>query len=110
MAPKRKAPTASGISALLGKAGFDKSVSSKSRIKGLRNWSWGYIVQRLDDVTVVVKHQTWSMRGEEDKKRAELAKYREVIEAAGWRVVGPEPGGFPRLIVTAADFDAESGG
>lgn len=107
MAPKRKAPTASGISALLGKAGFEKPVSSASRIKGLRNWSWGYIAQGGESGQVIVKHQTWSMRGEEDKKRAELAKYREVIEAAGWRVAGPETEGFPRLIVTAAEAGSD---
>lgn len=41
-----KQPTPQGISALLRKAGFDKSVSSASRIRGMKESSQGFQVSR----------------------------------------------------------------
>jgi len=41
-----KPPTSQGISALLKRAGFRRSESSATRIKGWRNYSEGYSVRR----------------------------------------------------------------
>ena len=41
-----KTPTTRGVSALLRKAGFEKSVSSTTRIRGWHNYSSGF---RLED-------------------------------------------------------------
>jgi hypothetical protein len=97
---KPRIPTQRNISALLAKAGFTKSVSTPSRIKGCRNHSDGYVVMGHREGVVWVLHEVVSTRPlTEDRKRIEtmLAKYKTAVEAAGFAVTR----GSDRLIVTA---------
>jgi hypothetical protein len=95
-----KPPTPQGISALLKRAGFERSVSSATRIKGWRNYSEGYSVTGYRD-EVNVRHHTGYARGSGAAERRDtaLAQYAEAIRAAGWHVTGPE---HDELTVTAA--------
>ena len=45
-ASKPKTPSASGISRLLASAGFEKSESSATRVRGWRSHSPGFVVRR----------------------------------------------------------------
>lgn len=93
-------PTQRNISALLARAGFKKSASTPSRIKGLRNHSPGYIVTGPYEGVVWVQHQTSSDRPlPEDLKRIaeKLAAYAADIEDAGFAVGRQRD----RLVVTA---------
>lgn len=96
-----KQPTAQGISRLLGAAGFEKSESSATRIKGWRNSSDGYQASKRFSGGVEVEHNLASggspewRTSERDKM---LGQYAEAIAAAGWSVERQE---FV-LVVTAA--------
>lgn len=84
-----KQPTPQGISALLRKAAFEKSVSSASRIKGWRNRSPGFMVARGTDGEVDVRHEDGNFRSSDTDRQRSAAKesrYAEVIEAAGYKV------------------------
>jgi hypothetical protein len=91
-------PTPQAISALLRKAGFERSVSRATRIKGWRESSAGYYVTGYKD-EVNVRHMLGFSRDEEARDRM-LARYAEAIRAAGWQVTGPTPVGR-ELVVTA---------
>jgi hypothetical protein len=95
-----KQPTQRRISALLARNGFQKSVSTPSRIKGLRNHSSGYVVTGPYEGIVWVQHQTYSDRPlPEDLKRIaeKLAAYAADIEDAGFAVSRQRD----RLVVSA---------
>ena len=82
-----KTPTASGISRLLAKAGFERSTSSAGRIRGWRNYSEGYSATKWDDSgTVAVSYSRGlKLPSEADRIRSGmLADYARVIEAAGY--------------------------
>jgi len=99
-----KTPTASGISRLLAKAGFEKSETRSTAIKGWHEWSAGYRASRgWNDGEVYVEHRVSSFhlrdasaREDEAKK---LAAYTEAITGAGWKVRT----GDCKLIVTAKE-------
>ena len=95
-----KEPTPQGISALLKRAGFERSTSSPSRIKGWRNYTAGYQVNARYPSGAEVTHRVGFDRGPRaDAERARmLAAYAEAIRAAGWHVVTTSR---PRLIVSA---------
>jgi hypothetical protein len=110
-----KAPTASGISRLLAKAGFERS----ERIPGVRNWgrgnggfSDGYKVTSDRDGRVCVEHRIgtdrlrdpWISNDAHAAEEAEsLAYYGEAIADAGFAAEHrPDP---LHLIVTAKEGD-----
>jgi len=99
-----KNPTPQGISALLRKAGFERSVSSPSRVRGLRNHSEGYVVRGVMTGRVHVYHQLSWLRPSDaarQRGREQQDRYADVIEAAGYEVVRGDGGYFGPVIVTA---------
>ena len=96
-----KQPTQRGISALLGRAGFERSISKASRIRGWRNHTPGYaVIDGIDAGTVEVRHRTFSHQPLPSEQRhiaGMLAEYATVIEAAGFAVEHRNV----RLLVTA---------
>jgi len=91
-----KTPTPQGVSALLRKAGFQKSVS-----QGRAGQSTGYEVSRdYGTGCVRVRHITWSMNPPDHVTEGALAKYAEAITAAGYQVLSPSP---RWILVTAKD-------
>ena len=79
-----KQPTPQGISALLKRAGFERSESSATRIKGWRNHSEGFTVTGQVLGHIRVEHKTGYDRGPNaQKRRAEmLSQYGEALFAA----------------------------
>lgn len=102
-------PTPQGISSLLKRAGFERSVSSATRIKGWRNNSEGYRCEKSYGIDggVLVRHYTGFDRGEAAHARRdeELARYAEAIKAAGWAAYRTETG--PDGLLVTANPDAE---
>jgi len=101
-----KPPTASGISRLLKAAGFERSESSATRIKGWRNYSEGFMVTSHDPGRAVcVEHKTGYDRGPNAAKRRDemLTEYAGFFAAAGYSAERDESWAFPRLIVTAKE-------
>lgn len=101
---KPKAPTAPGISALLRKAGFTRSQSSATAIKGWRDHSFGYVVHHHHEGGVSVYHETGHFRVTDETHRRQAGqeeKYAKAIEEAGYAVRRQEGGYFNPLIVTA---------
>jgi len=78
-----KAPTAQGISALLRKAGFERS-----RRQARSGQSTGYLVEKsaAHPGTVIVYHRRWSMLRNDDAVALALAGYGEALIAAGYEV------------------------
>jgi len=76
-------PTPQGISALLRKAGFQRSERT-----GRMGYSSGFAVSKSygTEGSVRVRYTTWSMGGGQEIRLRQLAKYVPVIEAAGWSV------------------------
>lgn len=97
-----KTPTPQAISALLRKAGFERSVSSATRIKGWHDYSAGYMARGYGADSVEVRHMTGFDRGERAARaRGEmLGRYADAITAAGWAV---ERTDYDQLIVTAPE-------
>ena len=99
-------PTPQSISALLRKAGFERSVSKPTRIKGWREWSDGYKVTRRGNCHVQVEYQPSSFRAREtptEQIKAQLGKYREAIQAGGFDVEDGESVLRVFLIVSAPE-------
>ena len=98
-----KPPTPQGISALLKRAGFERSVSSATRIKGWRNHSEGYAVSASEPGRVCVEYKTGFDRGPNAASRRDemLGEYAGFFAAAGYSVERDDSWAFPRLIVTA---------
>ena len=95
-------PTPQGISALLKKAGHDRVTFSKSRIRGLREYSAGFRATKpigYPDGTVEVQWwpSSFSHSPQTEQRVAWLARYAEAITAAGWAVDRSRP---DKLIVT----------
>jgi hypothetical protein len=108
MTTTTKVPTPQGISRLLSETpGFEKSVSSSTRIRGYRSHSWGFIVRRGDEPgQVKVHHEHGNFVATDATRREQVEmqeKYAEVIEAAGFAVQRGEGGAFGPLIVTAKE-------
>ena len=81
-----KNPTPQGISALLKRAGFQRG----KRV--IRGTVIGYEVSRdLSTGAVRVEHVAFSMNPAERVTADALAKYAEVITAAGYDVIKPSP-------------------
>ena len=104
---KGKIPTQRGISMLLARAGFERSVRSASRIRGMHNHSDGYVVTAGDDDgTVLVRHTTFSWRpvGRDLETIARMEdRYADAIRAAGFTVAREDDG----LVVTALEAAEE---
>jgi|ERR1039457_5395642 hypothetical protein len=102
-----KPPTPQGISRALAKEDFEKSTSSPSRIKGWRNHSPGFVVERgVRDGVVLVSHRTFSVRPHgRDLEEIEdmLKRYAEVIMIRGYRVARNTERLHGGLIVTAGE-------
>src|ERR1035441_2518373 len=83
-----KTPSAPVISRLLTTAGFEKSESSATRIRGWRNHSEGFVASALAPGRVRVEHKTGFDRGPNSAKRREeaLGEYESAIAAAGYAV------------------------
>jgi hypothetical protein len=98
-----KIPTPQSISALLKRAGYERSESSTTRIKGWRSYSYGYIVKGRGPGEVRVYHVS-GMFAPTDEALAENrkmeARYAETIEAAGYTVARTLSGN-PTVLVTA---------
>ena len=103
---KGKVPTQRSISYLLAKAGFERSVRSASRIRGMHNHSDGYVVAAgYAEGTVNVRHTTFSWRpvGRDLETITRMQdRYAETITAAGFTVTREDDG-----LVVAALKDAE---
>ncbi len=101
-----KTPTPQGISRLLAAAGFRRSESSATAIRGWRNHSSGYVVRAgRESGQVRVHHETGLLRTEgtdRDRRAKTEEAYAKAIEAAGWSVLRQEGGYFAPLIVTAS--------
>ena len=99
--------TLQGISALLKRAGFNRSVSSATRVKGWRNSSEGFKVSGIDPGVVNVEHKTGYERGPRAAglRDEALDEYATVLIAAGYSVRRDETWAFARLIVTAGKAD-----
>jgi hypothetical protein len=88
MTPKPKTPTASGISRLLAKAGFERAVETRKSRNAYENTAGFHVKARLG--TVLVNH--WDDSGVMPTPetiaaaREMLACYAEDIRAAGWAV------------------------
>lgn len=106
-----KQPTPQGISALLRKAGFDKSVQTASRIRGMKESSPGYQVSRggkPGTVMVEFRQSSFRVASADELAAKTLARYREAIEAAGFTVEAGKSTFRNILIISAApDLDAE---
>jgi hypothetical protein len=102
-----KPATPQGISRLLGAEDFGKSTSSPSRIRGPRNYSPGFVVERgLRDGVVLVSHRTFSTRpygADLEQIEDMLKRYTEVITARGYRVARNTEVLYGGLIVTAGE-------
>ncbi len=109
-----KTPTPQGISRLLAAAGFRRSESSGTAIRGWRNHSSGYVVRKGQEPGQVrVHHETGLFRteGTDRERRAETEEaYAKAIEAAGWSVLRQEGGYFAPLIITASLLAAKEPG
>jgi hypothetical protein len=95
-----KQPTPQGISALLKNAGFKRSVTSKSRIRGMSEHSAGYEIHKHGSETVEVLYQPGVNRNAawtEEK----LVAFTEAIEAGGFSVQRGREGIVSSLIVSA---------
>jgi hypothetical protein len=100
-----KRPTPQGISALLGRAGFRRSLSSESGIKGGTDPREGYEVRKHPDRdgVVYVKQQPsphYRRVQVQRRERKNLNAYAEVIEAAGFKVQWDHVDSFTSLIVS----------
>ena len=98
------APSPQSVSRLLAGAGFERSVSRPSAVKGWHEWSAGYKVRTGYVVGEVhVEHRVSSLRlrdpSSRDEEAAKLAAYAKTITGAGWAV---KPGA-DKLIVTAKE-------
>jgi hypothetical protein len=97
-----KQPTPQGISALLGRAGFTRSASRSSRVRGWHEHSEGYRVRRLGNDTIEVQHVPHSLRMRNpDKGRVKqmLDRYSETLVAAGYRVTFSDADALGYLVV-----------
>ena len=103
MATSSKTPTASGISRLLSAAGFERSESSTTRIRGWHNHSEGFSVTTdyvvgVGDCISVSYNRGRLPPSEADRIRpGELASYAEAIASKGYSAEVARD----RLIVTA---------
>lgn len=101
-----KPPTPQGISALLRKAGFTKSVSSSTRVRGFGDRSAGYVVSRgREKGTVEVAYATGTFRTGPDidaRAKAKEDDYKRALTAAGWDVQ-PSTSIYGGLTVTARE-------
>jgi len=101
MTSKPKTPTASGISRLLAKAGYERSESSTTRIKGWRHRTAGFICEGRGPGVVRIHHTSGEFRPT-DRDRAHSREtedqYAEKIREAGYAVDRDEWG---ELRVTA---------
>ena len=96
-----KTPTASGISRLLAKAGFERSESSASRVKGWRHRSEGFIAEGRGPGVVRLHHTSGQFRptdADRANSRSLEDQYAEKIREAGYAVARDEWG---ELRVTA---------
>jgi hypothetical protein len=101
-----KQPTPQGISALLKRAGFERSVTKSSRIRGFREWTEGFKATKRypDGVTVEYYPNSFRMRdNNEERERAMLDRYRKAIAEAGYAVEDGSTGLATKLIVTAEE-------
>lgn len=93
-------PTPQGISALLKRAGFTKSV----RTPRMGSSSGYQVAKDYGNLNgVAVRHITWSMNPPENIVSEWLSKYADAISAAGYAVTRPEDRDI--LIVTAKETD-----
>lgn len=102
-----KTPTAQGVSAALRKAGFGKSETQTTAVKGWHNRTEGYRAQRKAEGEVWVEHETGFARGANaaERRDAKLAEYAEALKAKGWAVRRLETG-TPCLLVTTPEAEA----
>jgi hypothetical protein len=99
-----KHPTPQGISALLRKAGFKRSESNSTRIRGHRSRSSGFVAFKRGDGEVAVYHETgFFMINDAIRRRrsADEDAYADAIEAAGYAVERGGGGMFGPIMVTA---------
>ena len=103
MTASSKTPSAPGISRLLAKAGFERSVSRSFR-SGARSTS-GFRVSASYGPAggTEVRHITWSMNPPRNIVSEWLGKYADVITAAGYAATRPEDRDI--LIVTSGKAD-----
>lgn len=100
-----KAPTAQGVSAALRRAGFERSETHATRIKGWHNYSEGYRVRNWGEGEIRVEHETGSRTAADAsavrRREAKFAEYAEALRAKGWNVQ-QLPTTVPCLLVTDA--------
>jgi hypothetical protein len=99
-----KQPTPQGISALLRKAGFKRSESNSTQIRGYRNRSSGFVASKRGDGEVAVYLETGFFMIDDAMRRrraADEGAYADVIEAAGYAVERGGGGMFSPVVVRA---------
>lgn len=100
---KSKTPTTRGISALLRKAGFEKSVSSTTRVRGWHNYSAGFRIEDRGIGVVRVHHVSGAFHpsdADHAHSREVEGQYTKTIQEAGYAVTRDEWG---ELTVTARE-------
>jgi len=104
-------PTAQGISALLQKAGFERSVKHATAVPGWHSRTCGFVA-RGSGGTVTVYHEDGKYNSTEADRRASAeleGRYADAIEAAGYAVERSEGGFFGPLVVRALPEDGGNG-
>lgn len=99
-----KPPTAQGVSAVLRKAGHERSETHTTAVKGWHNHTEGYRVRNWGEGEgeVRVEHETSDFSpgvNAASRRDSKLAEYTEALEAKGWAVRRLETG-TPCLLVT----------
>lgn len=104
-----KAPTASGVSAALRKAGFERSQTRTTRIPGWHDYTEGYRVRNWGEGEIRVEHETGSRISLDAsairRRDAKFAEYAKALRARGWNVQ-QLPTTVPCLLVTELVEDA----
>lgn len=112
-AAKPKSLTPQGISALLRKAGFEKSTRHATRVRGFSDRTQGYVVGGQTDGSVVVYHESGNsfMMTEATVARQvrEQERYAEAIETAGYAVERGKGGLFGPLVVRVKNEENGNG-
>jgi hypothetical protein len=115
-----KQPTPQAISALLRKAGYERSAFipgtgrlrwDGTEVRGSRRRSWGFMVNRYGVDRVSVTHITGPVYNpDESEKRRDLAlqRYADAIVAGGYLVRLSED--RPRFLVVTSSPDTPEGG
>lgn len=94
--------THQGVSAALRAAGHTRSTPRPSSIRGMREWTEGYKVEKWGEVVRVEwRPASFYIRQTSDEKYAKMhGTYLEVLDKAGFVAHLDDTGFLPRIVVT----------